>query len=262
MLTVTSTVGEAEPTRSSSFDQAVRDERAGRGDRASGITRLVGERLGARRASGREGLPPRRHGPGGHFPRTRDWRRPEGLPVRPAARNRQSDASGHASHRGAGRHDRRPRSISAWFHSPGADGSSHGFASAASRSANTSSGSAPWMAPSADPPDVGVDGRHRLPVPDRRHGGGRVLPYAGEPAKRLASRGTLPSWSRTTARALSWRATARRLYPSPAHARMTSAREASASAPTSGNLAMNAPKIGSTLAAWVCWSITSETSVR
>ena len=48
----------------------------------------------------------------------------------PPAANRQPTASGHSPHRGAGRHTNRPRSISAWFHSPGAAGSTIASASA------------------------------------------------------------------------------------------------------------------------------------
>ena len=86
------------------------------------------------------------------LPSNGDCRRPDGLAVRPAARNRQWDASGQSSHRGAGRQYSRPRSINAWFHSPGADGSSHACASRASRSGATSCGSAPWIARAATLP--------------------------------------------------------------------------------------------------------------
>ena len=80
------------------------------------------------------------------LPSNGDCRRPDGLPVRPAARNRQWDASGQSPQRGAGRQKTRPRSINAWFHSPGADRVEPRLRVAASRSGATSSGSAPWIA--------------------------------------------------------------------------------------------------------------------
>ncbi len=122
-------------------------------------------------------------------------------------------ASGQSSHRGVGRQNRRdPRSIIAWFQSPGADGSSHACASLDKSARRNLVRLSSVDGSRDDPADVGVERGHRLAVADRRDRGRRVRTDAGQSdGARPRSRGTRPPWSRTIARAASWSATARRL---------------------------------------------------
>jgi len=84
----------------------------------------------------------------------------------------------------------------------------------------------------------------------------------GNVASTAGSDGTRPPWSRTTARAASDSATARRLYPSPRHSHSTSDRGAPASDLTVGKRRRNERYAGTTRPACVCCSMTSLTSTR
>ena len=137
--------GETQPAGTGPLEDPVTNERIRRdGDRTGRMARAIGERLGARRALCAEGF----HNGPAHLTSApfERWLPPAGrLAVRPATRNRQWDASGQSPQRGAGRQKTRPRSINAWFQFPGAEGSSQAWASRASRSGRTSSGSTPWI---------------------------------------------------------------------------------------------------------------------
>jgi hypothetical protein len=99
----------------------------------------------------------------------------------PRARKRQELASGHASHRGrVGRHTSRPRSMSAWFHAPGARGSSPPPGERGQIRRRDVIGVRSVGDPSDDPAHVRVDSRHRDAERDGSYRGGRVRPDALE----------------------------------------------------------------------------------
>ena len=86
--------------------------------------------------------------------------------------------------------------------------------------------------------------------------------YGPTPGRRISAPGLggiVPLFFESTTRAASDRLSARRLYPSPAHARSTSAFDAAAKERMVGNRETKATKAGATRDAWVCWSITSLT---
>ena len=117
-------------------------------------------------------------------PANAGWRRPLRRPTRPLARNAQPPASGHASHRGVGRHTSRPRFMTAWFQSPGASRASQRDAASATSVSVTSSGSAANASRAITLRTFVSIAATGEPIRDRRHRGRRVRTDAGEGEQR------------------------------------------------------------------------------
>jgi hypothetical protein len=87
-------------------------------------------------------------------------------------------------------------------------------------------------------------------------------PMPGSRVSVAVSLGSAPPNSRTTVRAARESATARRLYPSPAHSLTTSETGAAARSSRVGNRLTNRANAGTTRVVCVCCSMTSLTRTR